>query len=63
VTTVARLNREDRIAEIARMIGSSEPTAVTRAAASELLHDGEETTKGESESTARAKAKDKNRSA
>lgn len=57
VTSVARLHGEDRVAELARMIGGAEPTAVTRAAARELLDGGEETTKGESENVVGAKAK------
>lgn len=63
MTSVARLTPDDRIAEIARMIGRSAPTTVTRAAARELLDGGEEITKGESENVAGAKAKGKSRSA
>ena len=48
-TRVVKLNRAERIEELARMIGGAEPTAAARAAAEELL--------GESESEAKPKAK------
>jgi DNA repair protein RecN (Recombination protein N) len=53
-TRVARLDRDDRIEELARMIGGATPTEASMAAATELLSAGEHITKGESE---RAKAK------
>ncbi len=49
LTRVVKLNRAERIEELARMIGGAELTAAARAAAKELL--------GESESEAKPKAK------
>jgi DNA repair protein RecN (Recombination protein N) len=57
VTAVDRLQRDSRVAEIARMLGSGDPTQAIRAAALELLSRGEQKPKGESESAGRAKAK------
>jgi DNA repair protein RecN (Recombination protein N) len=53
-TCVSRLERDARVEEVARMIGGAAPREAARAAARELLDDGEGNTKGESE---RAKAK------
>jgi DNA repair protein RecN (Recombination protein N) len=49
-TRVVRLNRSERIEELARMIGGAEPTDAVRAAARELLGESETNSKGESES-------------
>ena len=49
-TRVVRLSHEDRIEELARMIGGAAPTDAARAAARELLGESEQKTKGESES-------------
>jgi DNA repair protein RecN (Recombination protein N) len=58
-TRVLRLSDADRVEELARMISGAAATAASRAAARELLNSGESerTTKGESESPRRAKAK------
>jgi DNA repair protein RecN (Recombination protein N) len=58
-TRVRRLSEADRVEEVARMISGEAATTASRAAARELLNAGESerTTKGESESPRRAKAK------
>ena len=48
-TRVDRLDRPERIEELARMIGGAEPTDAVRAAARELLGESERNPKGESE--------------
>ncbi len=53
-TTIARLDQEGRVEELARMLGGEAVTDAVRASARELLALGESKTKGESE---RAKAK------
>ena len=56
---VVRLTDEERVEEVARMIGGATPTTASRAAAQELLGQGESEhrAKGESESRRKAKAK------
>jgi len=49
-TRIMRLSHEERIEELARMIGGAVPTDAARAAARELLGESEDKTKGESES-------------
>ena len=57
-TRVVRLAEDERVEELARMIGGASPTDASRAAARELLASrGEVKTKDESETAARAKAK------
>lgn len=58
-TKVVKLTPEERVDEVARMIGGEEPTAASRAAARELLLASEAKPKGESEPPRTAKAKPK----
>ncbi len=56
-TRVVRLDPEERIEEVARMIGGETPTTASRAAARELIAASEAKPKGESENPREAKAK------
>jgi DNA repair protein RecN (Recombination protein N) len=59
-TRLVRLSGDERVEEVARMIGGAVPTDASRAAARELLRGGSESERpggGESESPRRAKAK------
>ena len=60
-TRVVRLSLEERVEEVARMIGGAAPTGASRAAARELLGESEAKPKGESESRRPAKAKSSSR--
>ena len=56
-TRIARLTYDERIEELARMIGGAAPTDAARTAAGELMGESEHNTKIESESRRSAKAK------